>query len=126
MPLSEHEQRILDEIERRLASEDPKFARQTNATTPRGVAVARMKRAAAGFVLGLVVLVTGLLMGVDNATLIVVLGLAGFGVMLVSIFAFAKAWRDVGPVSVRTKPQPPSWFRNAEDRWRKRFERGND
>ncbi len=32
MPLSEHEQRILAEIERRLLEEDPKFAQQVGSS----------------------------------------------------------------------------------------------
>lgn len=124
MPLSEHEQRILDEIERRLAAEDPKFARTANAATPRGIAVTRMRRAVAGFVLGLIVLIGGLLAGMDQASVLVAVGLAGFGVMLVSVLLFVRAWRDLGPVSVG-KPAAPGWFRNAEERWRKRFERGD-
>jgi hypothetical protein len=124
MPLSEHEQRILDEIERRLAAEDPKFARTANAATPRGVAVTRMRRATISFVVGLGLLIGGLLTGLDNANILVVLGLAGFGVMMASVLLFVRAWRDIGPVSV-SKPAAPSWFRNAEERWKKRFERGD-
>jgi hypothetical protein len=124
MPLSEHEQRILDEIERRLAAEDPKFARTANASTPRGHAVTRMRRSVVGFALGLIVLIGGLLAGLDNANVLIGVGLAGFGVMLFSIMMLVRAWRDLGPVSV-SKPAAPTWFRNAEERWRKRFERGD-
>ena len=53
MPLSEHEQRILDEIERRLADEDPKFARGVQAKTPLGQSMRRLRRAVAGFVAAL-------------------------------------------------------------------------
>jgi hypothetical protein len=120
MPLSDHEQRILDEIERRLAAEDPKFARSTTAVTPRGIAVRRIKRASAGFVAGFVLLVAGL---VTNLTL--QLGVAGFVVMLLSVLVIARASRDIGPVSIRSKQQGTSWFGRAEERWRKRFERGD-
>ena len=124
MPLSEHEQRILDEIERRLAAEDPKFARSANASTPRGIALSRMRRAAVGFVIGLGVLIGGLLGGLDNANILIAFGLAGFCVMLGSVLMIVRAWRDLGPVAVG-KPSAPSWFRNAEERWKKRFERGD-
>ncbi len=40
MPLSDHEQRILEEIERRLVAEDPKFAREVSAPWRRGWRVA--------------------------------------------------------------------------------------
>ena len=54
MPLSDHEQKILDEIEARLAAEDPKFARSTSAATPRGIAIKRIKRASLVFIAGFV------------------------------------------------------------------------
>ena len=56
MPLSEHEQRMLDEIERALYHDDPKFATSVD--------VSRIRRrrpilAAAAFIAGLVLLVVG-------------------------------------------------------------------
>jgi hypothetical protein len=123
VPLSEHEQRILDEIERRLAAEDPKFARSATLATPRGVAVKRIKRAGAGLVLGLGLLITGLIVGLNNTSLLMALGLAGFGVMLVSIVSIAQASKSLGPSS---STREVSWFSRAEERWRKRFERGDE
>jgi hypothetical protein len=120
MPLSEHEQKILDEIERRLAAEDPKFARSTTAATPRGIAVRRIKRASAGFAAGFVLLIAGLM-----TSLTLQLGIAGFVVMLLSVLVIARASRDIGPVTVRSREQGTSWFGRAEERWRKRFERGD-
>lgn len=118
MPLSDHEQRILDEIERRLAAEDPKFARSTSATTPRGLAVRRIKRASLGFIAGFGLMIAGLVSGQALP-----LGIAGFVVMLLALVVIARASRDIGPVSTRTKASGPSWFGRAEERWRKRFER---
>jgi len=121
MPLSEHEQRILDEIERRLEAEDPKFARTTSAATPRGLAVRRIKRSVVGFILGFVLLVAGLV-----SDLVVALGIAGFVVMLASVLVIAKSSKDLGgPLGTRSRQQGSSWFGRAEERWRKRFERGN-
>ena len=57
MPLSEHEQRILAEIERRLLEEDPKFAHQVGSSF-RAHLGRRLKLAVVGFVLGLVVVVS--------------------------------------------------------------------
>jgi len=122
MPLSDHEQRILDEIERRLAAEDPKFARTTSAATPRGIAVRRIKRAVVGFVVGFFVMIAGL---VASGTLTIVLGVVGFIVMLLSVVVIARASRDIGPIASRTKQEGPTWFGRAEERWRKRFERGD-
>lgn len=121
MPLSEHEQRILDEIERRLADDDPKFARATGGTTPRGVALRRMKRGVAAFVLGLVLLLAGLFV----TELLIVLGLAGFGVMLLALLTIGKASKDMARVAVRSPSAGSSFFERWEQRWRKRFEPGD-
>ena len=122
MPLSEHEQRILDEIERRLAAEDPKFARSTSAATPRGVAMKRVKQSVVGFCLGLGLLLAGLFAGIDSPSLLVGFGLAGFLVMLLSITLIARAYKEVSRISVRSSGDP-GWFNRAEERWKKRFER---
>lgn len=125
MPLSEHEQRILDEIERRLAAEDPKFARSTAVATPRGVALRRMKRASLGLALGLGLLIVALVAGLDQSKLVIPVGLAAFGVMLVSVIAIAQASKDVGRIPAR-RANGTSWFTRQEERWRKRFERGDE
>lgn len=76
MPLSEHEERVLAEIERQLADEDPRFvARARRTRTPHGPA--RLRLALAGFVLGLVCLL-GLVVHF-------VFGLIGFAVMFTSV-----------------------------------------
>ena len=58
MPLSEHEQRMLDEIERALYEDDPKFATSVNVSRIR-----RRRPIVAGclFVAGLVALVVGVI-----------------------------------------------------------------
>ena len=45
MPLSEHEQRLLDQIERALYAEDPKFASTVRSTDLRTHMRRRMRRA---------------------------------------------------------------------------------
>ena len=125
MPLSEHEQRILDEIERRLAAEDPKFARSATMVTPRGVAIRKVKRSAGIFLLGICLLLAGLFVGLDNATKgSVALGLSGFVVMLVSLVSIAKASRAIGRAPAA--PRNATWFKRAEERWRDRFDRGDE
>lgn len=59
MPLSEHEQHLLDQIETALYAEDPKFASTVRAG--RGLSAGRRRRvqAVAVFLLGLVLLVGG-------------------------------------------------------------------
>ena len=122
MPLSEHEQRILEEIERRLAEEDPKFARTTTRATPRGVAVSRMKRAVFSFVAGFGFLLAGLIAG---GNLLLSFGLVAFGVMLASVVVIARAARDIG-TDVARGASRTTWFDRMEGRWRKKFERPGD
>jgi Flp pilus assembly protein TadB len=133
MPLSEHEQRILAEIERRLLEEDPKFAHQVGSSF-RAHLARRLKLAVAGFVLGLVVLVAGF---VQN----VAVGVAGFVIMLVSVFVFVRTMRRRAtverPVSdAAAAAAPPAgprrtggpkggldgWWGRMTDRWRSRWE----
>jgi DUF3040 family protein len=62
MPLNDHEQKILEEIERRLSEEDPRLVEQVSRTDLHTHAWVRMKLAIAGFVFGLLML---LLVGVS-------------------------------------------------------------
>jgi hypothetical protein len=121
MPLSEHEQRILDEIEQRLAAEDPKFARATAIAAPRNIAIRRIKRAVPAFIAGLGLLIAALL--VQN--LLWPLGLGGFVVMLASIVIVTKAMKDIGHMPAKERRPGQSWLDRAEEKWRKRFERGD-
>lgn len=82
MPLSEHEQRMLDQMEQALSQEDPKFASQMRST--HGPRRGRLMLAVVGMSAGL-----GLaLVGVMNN--LIWLGVAGFVVMVaVAAWAFS-------------------------------------
>jgi hypothetical protein len=136
MPLSEHEQRILAEIERRLLEEDPKFAHQVGSSF-RAHLGRRLKLAVAGFVLGLIVVISSTFLES------VAVGVAGFVVMLACVFLFVRTMRRratvEGPVS---GPAPPAgsaptgqrrqgggskggidaWWGRLTERWRSRWE----
>jgi hypothetical protein len=88
VPLSEHEQRLFDQIERSLA-EDPKFASAVRANDPRFHARRRIVVAAFMIIAGLALVVYGT---VSSNT---PLGVAGFVVMLGSA-AFAMQSRRKG------------------------------
>ncbi len=60
MPLSEHEQRILQEIEARLYESDPALAHEVASTTLYSHAFRNIKWAALGFVIGTAVMVVSL------------------------------------------------------------------
>ncbi|HVL89011.1 MAG TPA: DUF3040 domain-containing protein [Actinomycetota bacterium] len=120
MPLSEHEQRILDEIERRLVEEDPKFARGVHAKTPHGQSLRRLRRGIMGFAAGLALLISGLL--IPDAFFL--FGIAAFAVMLASAVVIASSVKAIGhkPVAPDQKKRG-AWFDKMEDRWKKRFEK---
>ena len=83
MPLSDHEQRILDEIEKNLLQEDPGFARKGPVS-----ATARRKRARLGafcFLAGVV----GLLL--FFSTSLVVVGVLAFAAMVLGIVLIARS-----------------------------------
>jgi hypothetical protein len=60
VPLSEHEQRLLDQIERALYAEDPKFVSTVRGGRLRKPTRRRRLQGVALFLLGLVLLVVGL------------------------------------------------------------------
>ena len=125
MPLSEHEQRLFDQIERSLA-EDPKFASAVRANDPRFHARRRLLFAAFVIIIGLGLVVLGTVIG--NTPL----GVAGFVVMLGSA-AFAMQSRRKGnapdlhavggTATRRTRQTRKAGFVDRlEDRWRQRPE----
>jgi VIT1/CCC1 family predicted Fe2+/Mn2+ transporter len=62
MPLSEHEQRLLDQIERALYAEDPKFASNVRGARMRSLPQRRRIQGIALFALGLLLLVAGVVL----------------------------------------------------------------
>ena len=110
MPLSEHEQRQLEQIEQALYSEDPKFVHAVRSSDPRVHYKRRAYQAAAGFVLGV-----GLLLGGVISQFIWV-GVAGFVVMLVCCMWWLTSWRHInalsagalGPARPKKRLPPPA------------------
>lgn len=80
MPLSEHEQRMLEQIENALYAEDPKFASSVKRRRLGRSSGRRRLQAAAIFVVGLVLLVGGLIVDVKVGGFPII-SLIGFLVM---------------------------------------------
>lgn len=123
MPLSEHEQRLLDEIEQALYAEDPKFASSVRSARPRNRTRLMVALAAAGVAVGLAVVLVGL------ARNLIVVGVLGFVLIVASCVAAASALR--GPrqsAAAAITSQQSSSVRQStlrtkmEDRMRRRFE----
>lgn len=122
MPLSEHEQRLFEQIERSLA-EDPKFASAVRASDPRLHARRRLLIAAGVIVAGLALVVFGTV----NKTPL--LGVAGFVVMLgAAAFAMQSHRRAQGPdlrvvggtAARSTRQRRSSLVDRLAERWRQR------
>lgn len=90
MPLSEEELRLLEQMERALVEEDPKFASTLRGTTLRSSARRRAILAGVFFVLGIVVLMTGAIAALPPV------GIAGFVIMLASATLGMAALRGQG------------------------------
>jgi hypothetical protein len=87
VPLSEEELRLLEQMERALVEEDPKFASTLRGTTLRQSARRKAILAGVVFVGGVVMLMTGAIAEVP------VVGILGFVVMLVSATTGLTVWR---------------------------------
>jgi len=90
VPLSEHEQRLLDQIERALYQEDPKFASTVRATDLRTHMRRRLRRAGLVLALGFLLLLTGVVISKPA------IGIAGFVVMVGALLLAMSSWKRLG------------------------------
>ena len=147
MPLSEEELRLLEQMERALVEEDPKFASTLRGTSLRRSARRRAILAGIVFVGGVAVLMTGAILQYT------IVGSAGFVIMLGSATIAMTAMRgqsraaaadassaahpsrgftviDGGRTSKLRRPRRPavashgSFLERLEERWRRRREQG--
>ncbi|GLY18587.1 membrane protein [Kineosporia sp. NBRC 101677] len=129
VPLSDNEQRLLEQMERALYAEDPKFASAMRGANRRPGAGRRLAIGGTGIVLGLVVLV----FGVANNN--IPIGVLGFVCMLGGT-AYAVSSKRRGPVGVvnaagtvrppvkRNNRNKAGFMQRLEQRWdRRRDER---
>ncbi|SDC30014.1 DUF3040 domain-containing protein [Actinokineospora iranica] len=133
MPLSEHEQRLLDQIERALYAEDPKFASTVRGARLRKPSRRRRLQGVALFVLGVALLVIGVMLPFKPAGIPVV-SLLGFLVMFVGALLTLTALRQGGSDQEPGEESPgggggaaahhrrSSFSQRMEERFRKRFD----
>jgi hypothetical protein len=79
MPLSDHEQRKLEEIERELQGADPQLAESLRA--PSGVAIRRRITAAALFVSGLTMMLAAIILAPTMIPVLLIVSVLGFLLM---------------------------------------------
>jgi hypothetical protein len=92
VPLSEHEQRQLEQIEQALYSDYPKLAQSVRSQDPRIHYKRRVVEAAIGFLVGV-----GLLLG-GVISKIIPVGVGGFLVMLACAMWALTSWRHMGGI----------------------------
>jgi hypothetical protein len=95
MPLSEDEQRILQEIEAQFYANDPQLAQQVSETTLYRHASRNIKWAALGFVVGFLVLLTSFASNLF-------LGFLGFLAMLACAFVVVGNLRKMGKAGLES------------------------
>ena len=88
MPLSEHEQRQLEQIEQSLYADYPRFAHAARRSDPRVHYKRRVVEAAFGFLLGIGMLLAGVMANIW-------IGVAGFVVMLACAMWALNSWRHM-------------------------------
>lgn len=92
MPLSEHEQRLLDQIEQALYAEDPKFASSVRGKRLRRPTRGRRLQGAALFIVGITLLPLGVMVPVRLAE-IPILSVLGFLIMFFGVLLAVTAMR---------------------------------
>ncbi len=133
MPLSDHEQRMLDQIESALYAEDPKFASSVRGAGFRAPTARRRLQGAALFVIGLAMLVSGVAFKATMIGNFPILSVVGFVVMFVGVVYAITGPRlggrpehpGSGPASPRprrTRRGGGSFTSRMEDRFRRRFD----
>lgn len=123
MPLSEHEQRMLEQMERALYAEDPKFATALEGSGLRTYTRRRVYQAVAGFLVGIALLMAGMVAKQ------VWLSVVGFLVMLGCAVLAVTGWRKApkpgeqpaaGPQARSQPRQKRSMMDRIEQRWQRR------
>ncbi|MEU6733107.1 DUF3040 domain-containing protein [Streptomyces physcomitrii] len=136
MPLSEHEQRMLEQMERALYAEDPKFATALEGSGLRTYTRRRVYQAVAGFLVGIALLMAGMVAQQ------IWISVVGFLVMLGCAVLAVTGWRKApkpgeqqqqsgsgnrgGGSARRQSRQRRSVMDRIEQRWqRRRDEQGH-
>ena len=125
MPLSEEELRLLEQMERALVEEDPKFASTLRGTSFRRSARRRAIVSGVVFVLGVGMLMAGVMS--SDQRLGFAIGIAGFVVMLgsatVALSAIRGQQHASAPIDPRTAAHPSRGFTVIDGGRSNRFRR---
>jgi hypothetical protein len=133
VPLSEHEQRQLEQIEQALYRQDRRLARLVRSSDPRVHYKRRVAEALVGLALGAAMIAAGIVLAVIG------LAVAGFVVLLLCGIWALNSWRQMATVALgaaqagqagkrrsrrsrRAKSPRGSFGERVDERWRRRQE----
>jgi uncharacterized membrane protein YqjE len=132
VPLSEHEQRQLEQIEQALYREDRRLARLVRSSDPRVHYKRRVAEALVGLALGAAMIAAGIVIAVIG------LAVAGLVVMLLCAIWALNNWRQMATVALaaeggqagkrrsrrsrRAKSPRGTFGERLDERWRRRQE----
>lgn len=134
MPLSDNEQRLLQQMEQALYAEDPKFAEGLRKPRAAQMDRGRFVMGIGSVLIGLMILVAGV------ATAWAIVGVLGFLAMIAGSFVAYRAWNGKmdqeapkpskagsgsgSPNGGSSAGSSDGFMDKMEDRWRKRKEQG--
>jgi DUF3040 family protein len=138
VPLSEHEQHLLEQMEQAMYAEDPKFASAMRGRTPKARQRRRLLLGCVGVLVGLVLVVLGV------ARSLIPLAVVGFVLMLAGAAFAAAPERKAGPVGMvgrdgvavprrsrggatrapRSSRSGGTFMQRMEQRWERRRDQG--
>ena len=134
MPLSEHEQRQLEQIEQALYREDRRLARLVRSSDPRVHYRRRVAEALVGLAAGAAMIAAGIVLAIIG------LAVAGFVVLLLCGIWALNSWRQMATVALgaasggpagkrrrsrrsrRAKSPRGTFGERVDERWRRRQE----
>ena len=128
MPLSEHEQRLLEQIERALYAEDPKFASTVRGSKLRRPSRRRRFQGIALFAVGLVLLVVGVAVApLRDFSPVPIVSVVGFLAMLggtMLALSSRGAVKSAGTSAEKGAGEPDKnrFTGRMEERFRRRFD----
>ncbi|GAA2078341.1 spore wall synthesis complex protein [Streptomyces albiaxialis] len=137
MPLSEHEQRMLEQMERALYAEDPKFATALEGSELRRYTRKRVYQAIAGFLVGIALLMAGMVAQQIWVSVVGFLVMLGCAVLAVTGWRKAPKAGEQGqsgqspqggggqPSQARRQSRSRrSMMNRIEERWQRRRDEG--
>ncbi|MFF7329218.1 DUF3040 domain-containing protein [Streptomyces sp. NPDC090306] len=126
MPLSEHEQRMLEQMERALYAEDPKFATALEGSGLRTYTRRRVYQAVVGFLVGIALLMAGMVAKQIWVSVVGFLVMLGCAVLAVTSWRKAPKPGEQPVGGAQAAPRQVRQRRSMMDRIEQRWQRRRD